>query len=57
MPWYLHLFWGLVVYRSALEVGRGVATCGEWIAKAMLKTSESAIALQREARPASKGRT
>ncbi len=56
MPWYLHLFWGLVVYQAAVALGRGVATGGEWIAKAMLRSSDATLALQRELRSGRKDR-
>lgn len=49
MPWYLHLFWGLVVYRAAVELGRGIGTAGEWVGKAIMKALDTYVAL--EARP------
>lgn len=56
MPWYLHLFWGLVVYQAAVELGRGIATAGEWVAKAVMRSSETLLTLQREQRSARKER-
>ena len=49
-PWWAHLFWGAIVYLSALQLGRGVATAGEWIAKAMMRAWELRMALDRETR-------
>lgn len=49
-PWWVHLFWGAVVYLSALQLARGVAAAGEWVAKARMKDSELRIAFERETR-------
>jgi hypothetical protein len=49
MPWYLHLFWGAIVYLAACQIARGVATAGEWVGKAIMRHGETLLALQREA--------
>jgi hypothetical protein len=49
-PFWVHLFWGAVVYLSALQIARGVAAAGEWVAKARMKDSELRIAFERETR-------
>jgi len=48
MPWYLHGLWALVIYFAAVRVGHGIATAGEWVAKAMMKNSETIITWERE---------
>lgn len=50
MPWYLHLFWGAVVYLAACRLAQGLSVAGEWIAKSILRHDETLLALQREAR-------
>lgn len=49
MPWYLHLFWGLVVYQAATQLAHGIATAGEWVGKAILRREELHVLLQGDA--------
>ncbi len=48
MSWYLHVFWGLVVFLSVTQLGRAIAAAGEWVAKSSMKNTEAMIAFQRE---------
>ncbi len=49
MAWCWHLFWGLVVYATAIQLGRAVALAGEWIGKAIVQHDQALLTLQREA--------
>lgn len=49
MPWYLHLYWGAIVYLAACQIARGLGTAGEWIGKALARHGEVLVTLQREA--------
>jgi len=31
MPWYLHLYWGAVVYLAACQIARGLAAAGHYV--------------------------
>ena len=49
MTWYLHVFWGLVVYLAACRLALGLSVVGEWVAKAILRHDETLLTIAREA--------
>ena len=54
MIWYVHLLWAAVVFLASIQIRGGLASAGEWIARALMKNTETLAALERERQARSK---